>query len=169
MKGTQAILCAKTPDFASEKQSLPGNVPDRDFCHVTRLRRQRRSYDIRGFEFDKAAKHENKEHRRFDPADHCRLTDIRFFADQSVNDGSDHRKGNKKERKDARRLSVFLNGGNDLGVIYPVGKTRRGNTLPHRAVSGAGRFAFCSAGAGAAFCAAPQLGQNFVPSFSGVP
>ena len=51
LKGTQAILCAKTPDFTSEKQSLPGNVPDRDFCHVTRLRRQRRTDDIRGFEF----------------------------------------------------------------------------------------------------------------------
>ena len=105
------------------------------------LRRQHRADDIRGFEFDKAAKRENKEHRRFDPADHRRLTDIRFFADQSVNDGSDHRKGNKKERKDARRLSFFLNGGNDLGVIYPVGKTRRGSGVLCRP---AARAEFCS-------------------------
>ena len=36
LKGTQAILRAKTPAFSSKKQSLPGNYPGRDFCHVVR-------------------------------------------------------------------------------------------------------------------------------------
>ena len=37
LKGTQAILCAETPVLSAEKTSLPGNVPDRDFCHAMRF------------------------------------------------------------------------------------------------------------------------------------
>ena len=45
-------FCALKPRLLHlKKQSLPGNVPDRDFVMLCVLRRQRRAYDIRGFEF----------------------------------------------------------------------------------------------------------------------
>ncbi len=71
---------------------------------------------------DKTEQREGKEYCRYYPSHHRRPTDIRFFADQSVNYGSNHQKWNEKESENARRPAVFLHGGEDLWVIYPVGE-----------------------------------------------